>query len=281
MPKPTYGTARGIPLAEAYMEIGTKDIGFTKGLAGAAAITTSFTTLLTGAVAAAANFEKQMAMVHTLLFEGNVRFMEPYARRLQELAVIYADSTQSLSKGLYDVLSATIPANRALGVLQASARAGAAGMTTTAVAADAITTILNSYGLAASRATDISDMLFSVVVRGKTTFAELVHQIGQAAAGASVAGLTLEEFGASISTITRAGIPTSRAMTSLSAILRSFLAPTRSAIKLAKQFNLQLSVGTVRRIGLLGVLKQLKNASAEELRGIFRTREGTEVWPLS
>ena len=265
---------QGMKLGEAYVEIGSRDLGLQKGLAIASTATMSFIGLLTAAGAAAANFEKQMAMVHTMLLSGSQKYLGPYSTAVQRLAVTYADSTSSLTKGLYDILSATIPPARALKVLEVSAKAAAAGMTSTAVAADAITTILNSYGLASKEAADVSDMLWATVYRGKTTFEELTHQIGQAAATASLAGIALEEFGAIISTATRAGIPTARVMTSINGMLKAFLAPTKQAIRVAKQFNLVLSVSTIRKEGMLGVMKKLEKASSEELRAIFREVRG-------
>ena len=89
------------------------------------------------------------------------------------MAVEFGESTEALTNGLYDILSASIPAEKALDVLTVAVKAAKAGMTDTATAADAITTVLNSYGLSAGRAQDVSDLLFTVVKRGKLTFADL------------------------------------------------------------------------------------------------------------
>ncbi|GAG95650.1 unnamed protein product, partial [marine sediment metagenome] len=144
----------------------------------------------------AADFETQLANVSTMLDESAMRILPEYRKGLQALSVEFGESTQTLSKGLYDILSASIPPAEALGVLEVSAKAAAAGITDTGVAADAITTILNSYGMSADQAGMVSDKLFAIVKEGKTTFAELAPSIGKVAATASMAGLSFDDLGA-------------------------------------------------------------------------------------
>jgi TP901 family phage tail tape measure protein len=114
------------------------------------------------------------------------------------MSIQFGEGTGTLAKGLYDILSASIPAEKALYVLSVSAKAARAGLTDTGVAADAITTILNAYGLSAEKAGDVSDWLFSVVKKGKLTFAELAPSIGMVATTASSAGVDLNELGAAL-----------------------------------------------------------------------------------
>ena len=96
-------------------------------------------------------------------------------------------------------------------------------MTDTAAAADAITTILNSYQLSASQATAVSDKLFATVKRGKLTFSELAGSIGKVSAVAAIAGLSLDELLATIATITRQGIRSDQAMTAIVGVIRTFI----------------------------------------------------------
>ena len=119
-----------------------------------------------------ADFEEQLAKVSTMLDEP-AKYMDAYKKAIRDMAVEFGESTQALANGLYDILSASIPAERALDVLAVAVKAAKAGMTDTATSADALTTVLNSYGLSAQYAQSVSDLLFSVVKRGKLTFADL------------------------------------------------------------------------------------------------------------
>ena len=225
-------------------------------------------------VKSAANFEEQLANVSTMLDKSAMKILPEYRKGLQSLSVEFGESTQTLSKGLYDILSASIPPAEALGVLEVSAKAAAAGITDTGVAADAITTILNSYGFSADQAGVVSDKLFAIVKEGKTTFAELAPSIGKVAATASISGLSFDDLGASIATITRAGIRSEEAMTAINGVLRAFLSPTTEAIAAAKGFGLELNTNTLRTEGLTGVMELLKDATAEQLAAIFPNIRG-------
>ena len=232
------------------------------------------TAVFTVAVKGAADFETQLANVSTMLDASAMRILPEYRKGLQSLSVEFGESTETLSKGLYDILSASIPPAEALGVLEVSARAAAAGITDTGVAADAITTILNSYGFSADKAGMVSDKLFAIVKEGKTTFAELAPSIGKVAATASMAGLSFDDLGACIATMTRAGIRTEETMTAINGVLIAFLKPTDEAIAAAGKFGLELNTTTLQTEGLTGVMEKLTDATAEQLAEIFPNIRG-------
>lgn len=216
-----------------------------------------------------ARFERQLSMVSTMLDEQSMKLLPAYRTRIRGLAKELGESTDALSKAMYDILSASIAPTEALRVLAVTARAAKAGFTDAATATDAVTSILNAFGLEAQEATRISDILFATVKRGKLTFGELAGSIGTVAATANMAGLSLEEMTAFIATVTRAGIRAHEAVTSLNAVLRAFLSPTTEAKRKARELGFELSANTLRTRGLLGVMRQLTDAQAEELAVIF------------
>lgn len=221
-----------------------------------------------------ANFEERMAMVSTMLDKQTMHLMPQYTQALKRMSVEFGESTETLAKGLYDILSASVAPTKALDVLTTSIIAARAGMTSTAIAADAITTIMNSYGYAAEQAGHISDILFAIVKRGKTTFAELGPSIGKVAATAAVANISFEELGAAIATMTRAGLQTDITMTGLRGLMVAFMRPTQDAIEMAEKFDFTLSTTTLKAIGLVNVLKKLKGASAEQLAALIPNVRG-------
>jgi TP901 family phage tail tape measure protein len=215
-----------------------------------------------------AAFEQQLANVATML-ERPEEHLPRFRDEIRQMAAEFGESTEALAGGLYDILSASVPAEEALSVLAVAARAAKAGLTDTATAADAITTVLNAYGLSADRAGDVSDLLFGVVRRGKTTFGRLAPTIGNIATLASSAGLGLEELGAGIALLTRNGIKTEEAITALSAIISTFLKPSAEGAELAEQLGFQLDVATLRAEGLEGVFRRLGDLPPDALAQLF------------
>jgi len=234
----------------------------------------SMLALGTASIQAGAQFQQQMAMVSTMLDETTMSLLPRYEAGLRDLKARYGESTATLSKGLYDILSASIDTAHALEVLEVATVAARAGLTDTGTAADAITTILNAYQLSADKAGRVSDLLFAIVKRGKTTFPELAGDIGKVAAISAVAGLSLEELGAALATMTRAGVKTDIAITALRAILTTFLQPTEESQKAAKELGFELSSTTLKAEGLLGVLQKLTDASPEQVAALMPNVRG-------
>lgn len=215
-----------------------------------------------------ADFEQQMAQVSTMLQEPD-RFMDRFRAGIRAMSAEFGESTETLAQGLYDILSASVPAEKALDVLAVSARAAKAGITDTGAAADAITTVLNAYGMSADHAASISDWLFSVVKRGKTTFGQLAPSIGRVASIAASAGLSLEELGASIATLTRNGVQTEQAMSAIGAVLASFLKPAEQSARAARELGFEMSAATLQSEGLYGVAQRLAGLPPDALARIF------------
>ncbi len=279
-------TGSNIRAGAAYVELYTQDNKFVRGLTGArkklmafsASVTTIGRKMLAASLIMAtpfaagvkvfADFEEQMANVSTMLDEPE-KHMDRLTRGVRKMSIKFGEGTGTLAKGLYDILSASIPAGKALNVLAVSAKAAKAGVTDTGIAADAITTILNAYGLSADRAADVSDWMFQVIKKGKTTFAELAPSIGLVATTAASAGVGLDEFGASIATMTRRGIKTENAITALNAIIATFLKPTDEAAKYAKTLGFELSSATIKSEGLKGVFEKIAKLPPDAISKLF------------
>ena len=279
-------TGSNIKAGAAYVELYTQDNRLVRGLTGArkklmafsASVTTIGRKMLAASLVMAtpfaagvkvfADFEEQMANVSTMLDEPE-KHLERLTRGVRKMSIHFGEGTGTLAKGLYDILSASIPAEKALSVLAVSAKAAKAGVTDTGIAADAITTILNAYGLSADKAADVSDWMFQVVKRGKTTFAELAPSIGLVATTAAAAGVGLDEFGASIATMTRRGIKTENAITALNAIIATFLKPTDDAAKYAKTLGFELSSATIKSEGLKGVFEKIAKLPPDAISKLF------------
>ena len=216
-----------------------------------------------------ASFEEQMKFVSTMLDENTMKYMPGFSRAVREMAVQFGEGTDTISRGLYNVLSASIPANKALEVLAFSLKAAKAGMTDTATTTYAITGILNAYSLSADKAEYVSDLLFASVKRGQTTFAELAPSIGRVTSIAASAGVALEEVTAALSTITRAGISTDQAITFLRSSLIALQGKGEDNIQMAADLGLTLSTQSLRTNQLSGMIEQLSKLEDEQINKIF------------
>ncbi|MEM1213783.1 MAG: phage tail tape measure protein [Planctomycetota bacterium] len=235
-----------------------------KGLAKLTALSAA---PLIGGVKVYADFEEQLAQVSVMLGD-NTALLGRYREGIRRLSIEYGQGTDVLARGLYDILSAGIAAERGLDVLEVASRAAVAGLTDTATAVDAITTVLNAYGLEADQAGRVSDVLFGIVERGKTTFPELAANIGKVATTAAAVGIPMEELGATIATLTRRGIRTPAAMSAITATIGAFIKPGQEAAVVADRYGLELSRTSLAALGLEGALKKLSAISDNDLPSV-------------
>lgn len=220
-----------------------------------------------------ARFETQMAMVSTMLSGKGMQAMAGFRREVQSLAIEYGESTEALSKGLYDILSASVPAEQAIGVLKVATEAAKAGFTDAGTAVDGLTSLLNAYQLSADKAGIVSDLMFATVKRGKLTFCELAAVIGRVAPMAKAAGMSMQTMLAALATMTRQGIKADEAAVRLVAILKALPSAGRDLHATMQQFvgksleQIQMIVPDVRGAGGLAALSQ-------DIRGLQADIEG-------
>lgn len=278
--------AKGIRAGRAFVELFADDSRLVRGLKSAQAKLKAFGSgvgqmgtkmLAAGAAMAAplgaglktfADFETNMSNVATLLDEP-AKHIDGFKKAIREMSMSTGQTTEDLSKALYDLISASVDPAKAMGVLGESARAAKAGVSDVATATKTLINVMNAYQVPAERITEISDMLFITVKRGVTTFPELSEHIGTITATAYAAGLSLEELGAGLATMTRNGLRTDLAVTGLQNVLAEFLKPSEEGARIAQKYGFELSTMALKTEGLASVLQKLSKVPVEDIAKMF------------
>ena len=121
---------------------------------------------------------------------------------------------------------------------------------------DAATTMMNAYGLSVKDAGMLSDWFYQIVKSGKTTGSELAQSLGQIAATAASSGISIDELGAALATLTTT-MPTNIAVTSLAASIRALMNPTDDVKKQATALGIELSMAAIKAKGFAGVMEDI------------------------
>ncbi|WCJ71964.1 phage tail tape measure protein [Clostridium botulinum] len=141
------------------------------------------------------------------------------------------------------------------------------GFTETSTAVDGLTTVLNSYGLEADKATDISNQMLICQNLGKTTFGELASAVGKVTPIAASLGVTTNELFSSLASTTAQGLATAESVTALKAAMSNIIKPSKEAGEAAEQLGIDFSVSALQSKGWMGFLQDVKsglsNASPE------------------
>lgn len=141
---------------------------------------------------------------------------------------------------------------------------------------DAVTSMMNAYGLKAGEVTEITDMFFQVVKQGKTTGSALANSIGAIAGVSANAGVSINDLGNAIATLTTT-MPTERAITSLSSMITAFIKPTDAAKEAAKKYGIEISAAALKAKGLSGILAEMNQkvgTNTEAIAEIVPSIEG-------
>ena len=242
------------------------------GLAGAFYAGKGLLNAFGSAVSVAGDFEKGLKEVQTLT-GGSTQEFAKMSKSLTQLSVRGAQSLNDLTKAQYDVVSAGFAMNRvvdgvsdATRVLEQSMVLAVGGVTDVGVGADLLTSALNAYKLEAIDVTSVSDTFFQTVKLGKTTIDELSASMGQVMPIASVAGVSLDELGASMATLTASGISTAEATTQLKQLFLSLSAPVPKVQEAMDKAGISVKRFDDGTMDLSSTLRQFSGKNLEELK---------------
>tara|TARA_B100000131_G_scaffold321786_1_gene373755 strand:- start:36251 stop:38314 length:2064 start_codon:yes stop_codon:yes gene_type:complete len=195
-----------------------------------------------------------------------------------------AFSQTELLAASYDVASAGFTdAADATKVLEASAKGAIGGMSDLGTVSDAVTSVLNAYGLEADKATKIVDGFIQTQNDGKIIVDQYARQIGRIAPTAKSAGISIDELNAAIATITAQGVPVEQTFTGLNQAIVSILKPTGEAEKIAKKLGIEFNAAALESKGFGGILEDIANSNAttDQLAKLFGSVEAMKaVFPL-
>jgi len=229
-------------------------LGVMTGITGAIrAVRTAITSVIT----VGREFEKEWANVTTMIMDASVN-TEEMKNQLIGLSPVLGNTTD-LAKGMYQVLSASIEPAKAIMFLGEAAKSAQAGVTSVFTAVDALTTVINAYGMETEDVTRVSDVMFQTVMRGKLTYEGLASTLGTVIPIASKVGIGLEEVSAAASTLTRQGVDVNTTMVQLRQVFVSVLKPKQQAAEMAKKIGLEFNSEALAAKGLSGFLQDVQD----------------------
>jgi TP901 family phage tail tape measure protein len=171
-------------------------------------------------------------------------------------------SRVELMQASYDVASSGFTkTSEIVDILRASALGATGGFSDLATVADAVTSVINSYGLEASDATSIVDSFIQTQNDGKITVAQFGKQIGNIAAVAAAANIPLSELSAAIADATAKGVPVEQTFTGLRQAISSIIKPSKQATDEAERLGIEYNLTGLKARGFAGFLADVVTKS--------------------
>jgi len=166
-------------------------------------------------VIAFADFERSMNEVFTLIPGTSKEAMDAMTKDVKNFSTEFGVLPDKVVPALYQALSAGVPKENVFEFLEVAQKAAKGGVTDLTVAVNGISSVVNAYGGDVLSATQASDLMFTAVRMGKTTFEEMSASLFQVTPTAAALGVKFGDVTAALASMTAQGVPTSVATTQL------------------------------------------------------------------
>jgi TP901 family phage tail tape measure protein len=224
----TVGTQRAMREVQ-LMEATVKKASMSMLLAGRAL--TQFISLPTALIAGAstkifADYEANIAKIIGLVGIAKDVTNE-WNREILSMSKDVAKSPKELSDALYYITSSGFKGAESISILNASAKAAAAGLGETKNVADIVTSAMNAYGKANLQASYATDVLVATVREGKGEPEELARAFATVIPIAAKLNVGFDQVGGALASLTRLGIPAATAAVYLRQTLFTLTKPSK------------------------------------------------------
>lgn len=223
----------------------------------------------------AAGFQTAIAQVSTILDDESR--LDDISASAKEAALEFGKLPTDQVKAFYDILSAGVESvSDAQKILIAGNKLAIGGSADFNIATKGIISTLNTYGLSAEKAGDVTDSFFVAAKAGALSIEDLSAGIGNIASIAQPAGVGLEELLSSIAALTNGGVSTSQAITNIRSAISSIITPSKQASDAAASIGLEFSAAALKSKGFTKFMDEIRvksNGNSEILGKLFGSIE--------
>lgn len=247
-------------------------------IAGNMAIAGGAITGLAGlAVNSSSKFESSMSNVATLV-DTNTEDMGKMSEEVLKMAKSMPVPIEELTTSLYDIRSAGISAEKAMGALETSGKLSKAGLSTTSEATNILTSAMNAFASEGLKSDEIANILFKTVKAGKTNMSQLAQAFGATAPIIQSSGVALADFQAATAALTTVGTPASQAQNQIRAAVIALQKPTADMEKIFKKLGVSSEKELIKREGsLVGAFNAVNNAGTKMGINLAKAWSSTEA----
>ena len=191
-------------------------------------LTTSLTMPLLGvgamAIKTAAEFETSMTKIQTLVGTSAAE-VDILKNSVLELAGKTATAPKDLADGLFFIQSAGFKGAESIEVLEVAAKSAAMGMGEMQDISNALTSVMTGYADSNMTAAQAGDLLHETLKQGKFEASEFMGKLGSVIPTAAAFGISFEQLGASVATMSKLSGDAAGALTAVNRLMLSLNAP--------------------------------------------------------
>lgn len=238
-------------MANSFSDMGRKlSVGITLPLTAAAGASLAFS----------GDFESAMTRLVSTAGVTNDRIDE-VRQHILDMAPAVGIGPNALAEAMLKVSSTTEDTTAALQILDVAAKGTKAGFGETVDVAGALTAVINSYGKENISAARAGDILAQAIKAGGAEASELAPTLANVVPFAAQMGVSFEEVAANLATMTKLGVPTAEAVTSLTSVFTALTKETTQGTDALSAMGMSYSGirQEIREKGLAATLQELSD----------------------
>jgi TP901 family phage tail tape measure protein len=212
------------------------------------------------AVALGVNFDRSMTNAQAIL---GLTTSEAAGLRAEVLALGRGSvaGPQAVADAYYQIVSGVQGADAQMAILRSSIALSEAGQADLTATTTGLISIMNAYGLEASQAGYVSDVLARTVGMGVGSMDQFAGALGPASALANDLGIGIDELAVATAFMTSQGDSASESVTQLQAAMTAFLNPNATMKAALEELGYESGRAAIDSLGLAGALQAVNGVT--------------------
>lgn len=210
-------------------------------------------------------FDKQMSAIKAISGATGDQF-EALRKQAIDLGATSAKSASEVAAGQLELAKAGFTVKQTLAAMPGVIAASTASGEDMARTAEVMTSALNGFGLKASAASHVADVLAQAANDSSADINDLGYAFKYAAAPAHALGMKLEEVSAAIEIMSDAGIKGETAGTTLRGGLIQLLKPSEETSKMMQRLGIEVEDSKGHFVGLANLIQNISKSLEGQTR---------------
>jgi len=216
--------------------------------------------MTTFAVKTAGDFDSSFRQISTLV-DASAEDLAAFRQAVLDYASGSTRPLEEITASLSAAIGSGVEMGKSLELLAVAEKLAVASRADLTSTTETLVSTLNAYGLKTSDAGKVSDLFFQTIKDGKIEMTDLSASLARVTPIAATAGISLQEVGAVIATLTAGGVQPASAIDALRSAISNIIKPTEQAKKLAEELGIQFNVEALQSKGLAAVLGDVAKAT--------------------
>ncbi len=206
---------------------------------------------------AALKFSKTLTQIQTITLNSGKSF-DQLKEQILAVSNIFGQPVEDVAEATYLAISnQVVDAGNSFHFLAESAQFARATASSLTDAVNLGSSVLNSYGLSADQANSVFSKFFKTIEIGRIRADEISNSIGTVTTLAAPLGISIEEVGAALATLTLNGVTANNAMTFLRNLLVKIVKPTQEMTDFIHGLGYATGQAAIQAEGFSGFLDKI------------------------